>query len=368
MRIGIITFHFVWNHGAALQAYAMCKALQGMGHDALVIDYRPWSLRAYRPWSLVSYLKPTLWRSLPSAARMRLAYRSFGRRYVPQTPRRYFWASHLMADAPRFDAYICGSDQIWNVHLHRFDPAYYLSFAPKASSRLIAYAPSFGNFDPLASEFRDDIAGLISRIDCLSAREEEGRAFIRDLTGRECPLVLDPTLLADYDAVTARPRRAGEYIAAYPMDMSDEFVGLVEAASRALGLPVLLLKNQRSPLKCSRLADLGPSEWLGYVRQARFVCTNSFHGTVFAVLFHKAFLTCRNTFDNTRMDTFLKLTNLSGRQVERPDLLCPGDSRFEDICYDEADSLLNAARSRSLDYLRLALGAEVRNDGRAATS
>lgn len=357
MQVGLLTFHLCRNYGAMIQAYALCRVVQEMGHDARFIDYRG------GPVDRLLFSKRRPWSLLPAMIRWRRLV-AFRDQYLPQTTKTYHTDADLMDDPPDFDAYICGSDQIWNPYCKGFHPAYFLHFVPEDSARLIAYAPSFGDYQP-GNEYDEKMAQYIKRFDCLSVREKSGQRIIQQLTGRSAEHVLDPCLLVDdYSVVSTPPGRKDDYIAAYMLNRSDEKIALLNKAKEKLGLPVISIGPTRLPGVNWMRDDAGVRRWLGHIQNARFVCTDSFHGTCLSILFRKEFLTVPHPTRNERIAGLLDAVGLSQRQAGNPEDPDTSTQFHETIDYDEVHSSLQELRAASLDYLQRALTGKARQSGR----
>ena len=179
MRTGLITFHFAHHYGAQLQALATMRAIQSLGHDCEIIDYRlPHTTRTNQ-----LFKKSGGVRGMASDAHTALHYGAFQRRFrrfeafvaeeMALSPRRYTAFEQLRADPPAYDVYVAGSDQIWNPKIFpdgRFDPVFFGTFSQK---RRIAYAPSFG-IPAIPEGMQAELKGYLEGFSHLSARERQG--------------------------------------------------------------------------------------------------------------------------------------------------------------------------------------------------
>lgn len=347
MRIGLITFHLSRNYGALLQAYALRKVLLDMGHEVQFINYRRGGVDGF-PHGLSR--RPRHF--IPSIIRCR-KLAAFRRQYLPVTANCYRSDADFEAWPPVFDAFICGSDQVWNAK-KGFYPAYFLHFACDTSARLIAYGPSFGDYC-LGSPHDEEMARLMKRFHSLSVREREGQHIISELTGRSAEHVLDPSLLPkDYASISTVPRSGDDYIVVYSMEISDGLVALVREAKEHFRLPAISLCSPMPGADMVR-ADAGLEEWLGYLQAARFVCTNSFHGTALSILFRRDFLAVPHSTRNARMACLLERVGLLHRQVSNPQAPDAYDQLQEPVSYDDVHCKLGRLRSASMGYLQRAL-------------
>jgi len=298
-RIASITYHFVPNYGAALQAWALQKCLDGLGLEAFFIDYRPahlttggafwwpgnrWRLRANL---VIAYQKSQAVRQmLRGDGGKRAAFAAFHRQHLRLSEQRYRSAEALRSHPPEADGYVCGSDQIWNSSLqYGIDPSYFLDFETSGKPR-VAYAPSFGRA-AVAPSAREQTARLAGGLDALSIREESGVKLLQELTGREAFWAPDPTLLPEDGYPEAiRPAQDKVFLFVYAL-RSRELVSRTESyVRRRLGLDLVSPET----LARAQTGAPGPLEWLGYIKNSHFVITNSYHGTLFSIIFQRPFI------------------------------------------------------------------------------
>ncbi len=298
-RIGIITFHHLPNYGAAMQAWGLQQCLRSLGHEPRFIDYQPahhttggapwWPTDA---WRLKADLVIAAMHARALRQRLRgdggktARFQRFHAEHLQFGPTRYRSNGQLRRQPPEADAYICGSDQVWNASRQfGIDPAYFLDWAP-AGTRRIAYAASFGRRS-LPERFRARAAAMIGRLDAVSVRERSAVDEVRAMTGREPAWTPDPTLLVDHGYPEAvLPGRSEPYLFSYTL-RSRELVADVERhLSEQAGLPVV----SPDTLAAEGAGAPGPLEWLGYIKAADRVITNSYHGTLFSIIFRKPFV------------------------------------------------------------------------------
>ncbi len=349
MKICIATFYNITHPGAVLQACALSRTLEHMGHEASIVQY---PIQSARNPSM-----NTVYSALTKVPQKQRAYRRFVTEYLRET-RAYRTVEELVADPPEADAYICGSDQIWNPRVTggRPDPAYYLSFG-EPSVRRIAYAPSFGG-ESISPEHQMAMKEYLQRFDALSSREMEGCEFVQNLTGRPAELVLDPTLLRDDWAELARPRQSkGSYVLIYQLQKSPGIYAAATSLARKLGKPLLnidaSLKLWTRPGKCVRPLD--PAEWLGLIHNAAAVVTNSFHGTAFSILFKRPFYAVALTGHKARH--FVRMKNLCGGLGLQERCVQGAEDHLggADIDWDAVELRKNALRKSSFSFLERAL-------------
>lgn len=257
-----------------------------------------------------------------------------------------------------FNWFIAGSDQIWNpLFWNRKNPMpefdrYLLTFAPP--EKRIAYAASFG-IPELPEEWKGAFAQELIKFKAISVREKSGAEIIKKLIGKDVPVVLDPTLLLtamewrEIEAHSLPDRK--KYILTYFLGPQPENVHAeVQEKAKEFGVEIIELMDWRSPYYI-----LGPDGFLEMIDHAQAVFTDSFHGTVFCILFHKPFYVYSRYLDNldtpsnmeSRIDTLLSKTGLTQCvQKHRP----PTEEEFA-----QADRLLEKERLLSMNFLKESL-------------
>ena len=364
MNIGLVTFYHIHHYGAALQAAATERAVESLGHECEIIHY-------YVNQNNALFLPPTGLGSTAHDAHTALHYpalkaryerfEQFSRDHLRISAHRYGSFAELQRAQLPYDLLLSGSDQIWNPKIFpdgRFDPVFFGAFSEK---RRIAYAPSFG-IPRIPAEMEAELRGYLAGFSHLSVREKQGQSIVRDLLGRDVPVVLDPTLLLTAEqwaaAAAARRPEQGGYLLCYCISRPGPLDPYLREIPRRSGMPVIQLCGIRQKVhsKARCVLDAGPAEFLELFSHAGFVLTNSFHGTVFAVQFHIPFFTAvspAELADPERSRTFslLQRLGLASRIVGQGDTAAPEDP----IDWDAVDARLREARAASLDYLRAAL-------------
>lgn len=316
MKVGVITFHSAHNFGASLQTWALQKVLKKQSHDASVIHYHPSVID-----DLYDPIKETEPRKIKKAVR-KLKRSALGRdKLLRYEKYNRFIAENfnLAGDCQTYeelentefglDAYITGSDQVWNDdHIGGYNPAYFLEFAPKNALK-ISYAASIGkNYIPL--KHHNNIKCALESFDAISVREVTAKGAVEELTVKPVNVVLDPTLLLekeDYDEIKEFPNPNEKYILVYMMEFNKDVVSFANKISRAVGLPII----QRRPYKyfeneIKSCYTCTPGEFLGLVENAEYVITNSFHGTVFSLIYQKPFVSLLHSGTGSRTIDLLK--------------------------------------------------------------
>ncbi|MDR7150629.1 hypothetical protein J2W49_002592 [Hydrogenophaga palleronii] len=335
MNVGILTFHFSDNYGAALQAYALRRWLTEQGHHARFIDYRPAHIEhgghlsmPTSPAKLKANLK-VVYLAASSFLHQHFGHQGQKEKFVKF--REHFLGipggtapsdnDESLAQARSFDLIVAGSDQIWSPSQHYgFDPNYFLDFAQSFPARKISYAASFGR-DRVSPSEASQLPGLLRHFDAISVREASGVTLVEQATGQTPANVPDPTLLHNnYAELTDRTPSADAdpYLFCYGLRSPDNIRQTADLISKHLNCTILSPHNpHRRWVEIGRTVHPDPGEWVSLVKNARFVVTNSFHGTVFALLFRKPFIVAGLTGDkataNARAINLLRAVGLENR-------------------------------------------------------
>ena len=303
MKVGIVTLPLHTNYGGILQAWALQTVIERMGHEPSHV-FRD----LLGPLILYKDMTPE-----EIAAFQRHTARFIGR-YIrcDGTP-----LKDISPD--RYDALVVGSDQIWRNRYTEFFHIglrnAFLDFAKGWDVRRVAYAPSFGidSWEAAESEI-PACSELLRKFDAVSCREASGAAICRDVLGVDATLVPDPTLLlerADYAALVD----AGETVApsgdlmAYVLDRDDGKNRLLDAVAARFGLQPFFMNDH--PDGEGERVQPAVEQWLRNIRDAKLVVTDSFHATVFSILFGKPFVVTGNpTRGLSRIESLLKALGL----------------------------------------------------------
>ncbi len=365
MKIGIFTFHHSLNVGAALQAWALQEYLRTQGFDASLVNYGKigWPNKYRIRLDSFRHFIGSLYRSFRTFVLtfgIESYRRSLYRRFLRKSMR--IGSAVRKEDLPMLDYthLITGSDMVWNPNINEGDETYFLATASQGVKR-ISYAPSFGMED-FAPEQERDMSKRLSKFDAISVREPQGAAIVKRLCGCEATVVCDPTLLLPREAyirLERNPRFAlpVKYIAVYTVCGHPwaEDAALKIGAERELPVVHLLggqLARWYWPGRARRVTAMGPSEWLWFMRHAELVVTNSFHGVVFSLIYHRPFVVALNgKVTDARMRTLLDGTGLESSAVFRAQDVKLADS----VDWSRIDRELQAKSLRGEEFLQQAL-------------
>ena len=348
-KIGIITIHSDLNYGAALQAYALNDYLRINGYNSEIINYIkiPNHPRQYPfPMNIAYWLM-----NRPRFKR----YRKFLADSVSKET--YNTLDELMDGFnANYDVVISGSDQVWNPtcggFVDKLNPAYYLAFADKNKFKKVAYASSVGSYVFNDAE-KVSVKKWLDEYAHLSTRETAGAEQLKSFLHKDVKVVLDPTLLLNADQwrkADHTVRIKEKYVLVYYIDEIDEVVAYARKVADKHGWKVAMMSNTRKPYPGVdiNIPFCGPAEFLYLFDHAEYICTNSFHGTAFAVNFNKNFISVIKRNSPQRAQTLLNNVGLPERLLSN---LCDIDKLSNQIDFSVVNEKLDALRKDSTEYL-----------------
>lgn len=327
MIIKTITCHHVYNHGAYLQAYALIEYLKGLGHDAEIINYRPQYLRGhFNLWHIEDRYKKLglgwlyLLAKLPErliALKRKKVFDQFFHNYIPITEIEYLSVEELRANPPKADCYIAGSDQIWNTTFRNgTDPVFYLDFGYIQTKR-ISYAASFAT-DKLEDGAIDFVKKKLRNFDSISVREPSGLNILKNL-GYNGIEVVDPVFLLTkklWNNFASNDGFKEDYILIYDFENSPEIRTIAKRLARLKSLKIYSVGSRKLNYANENFINSNPKTFVGLIKNARCVISNSFHGSAFALIFNKDFFVINRADGlNVRMRDLLTKYNLQSRII-----------------------------------------------------
>ena len=365
------------NYGGILQAWALTRVLGALGVDAMVdstsADGTTW-LSTGKSWVKRAAVSLAPARILPRDWARHVVDEltaepvlRFANAQIPLFPLYDDDGSVSPSATDGFDGFVVGSDQVWRPDYTDLT-SYLLNFLPPDDDRVrISFAVSFGNGDPEFSAERTRAAReLVRRFSGISVRERVGIDLVRDLWGVDADQHVDPTLLVDrgvYAALAASavdPLPPGRLVN-YLLDSTPHTCSVVRQVANALGEesitllpapPMRYAQYRRDPAAFRRPTI---EAWLGAIRNARFMVTDSFHGTVFSILNHTPFISVVDrSRAASRFDTLLGAFGLEDRAVAPGDTVA-GELLGAEIDWERIDATLARERARAFLYLERSL-------------
>lgn len=370
LKIANLTLDGYFNYGNVLQRYAVCNLLMGLGAEVESLWFSPQAgflpyLQSHYPWMKDS-LDWKIWVKLGinwkgathkmfsgenawEAAR-NAVIKSFVDRYIPM---RYDVDFTRVAD--EYDYFVTGSDQVWNPYFADLEKLF-IKFAP--GEKRIAYAASISCPEIPQDKLQAFIDG-VNGMKEISVREQSGADLIQQLTGRRVQVVADPTMLVtaeDWRSIARKPswiKGDEQLLVTYFLGKRPDSV--IESIARENGLQIVNMLDER----VFEHYAIAPEEWLWLIDHARFMYTDSFHGTVFPILFRTPFVVtervdagCASKM-TSRIDTLLAKFDLSDRRGTNANgymIASPLDMHYGDV-----DKVLAEEKQKAEAYLCHAL-------------
>ena len=369
MKISLITLHCVNNYGSVLQTYATQKVLSDMGHTVEIVDfYRPdltlihklFSCYLYEQHNFKGLLKNLIF--LPSNIAMQKMFSSFRKKYFKLTAQKYYKESDFDKYPLNADAYIVGSDQVWNSVLnHGLIRPYYLSFAPKGKKK-IAYSSSFG-VDKLKEEEKAYNKELLSSFDYITTRELSGTSIVKDLGINNVSQILDPTLLLSKEKwlkISETCKEKDQYILVYQLHHHEGLDTYISELAQKYKLKVIRICYRYDEIRkfghCIFLPRV--EQLLGYIAHANYVITDSFHVTAFSVNLNTQFesIVPAKQFGG-RISSLLTLVNLQNRAIYDYNH-CQYENKID---FNPVNDILDKKRNEDISLVKQKLSYENRS-------
>jgi len=375
-KVGILTLNGYQNYGNRLQNYAVQEVIKSLGMDAETIrvhleksqsnnnKYRLLKKRFYnlkrkttremldninfKIWSIINREK------IEEAEFIRTkVFKKFTMDYILETD--YFISEKQIPEKilDKYDYFVTGSDQVWNPYYINGSSLYFLTFAPK--NKRIAYSPSFG-VSNIPLEYINRYKAWLLEIKSLSVREYVGARIIEELTGREAPVLIDPTLMLTKEKWLSISKESiykpkSKYILTYFLGkIPDEIRHFITYTAKKNNLQIVNLAD----IKDIKNYIAGPSEFIDYVNSASALFTNSYHGCIFSILMGTPFVVYDRQGSESmysRIDTLLSIFQLECRKVSN----IKSNEQIFEIDYSHIPSILEFERKKAINFLRNAL-------------
>ena len=351
MKLGIVTFHRAINYGAVLQTYALQQTLFELGIDNEVIDYRSEKIeRLYKIFTpLLSNIKNL---SVYPRAKKKIEFDSFLKKYI-KLSNGYREKKELEKIETDYDAFITGSDQVWCEKCAREDSTYFLDFINN-SKKKYSYAASIGK-SAVSEDLQEKYEKFLKDYSLVSIREASSKELMQQCKKENVNVHIDPTLLLNkekWNRVAKKQANKGEYILLYTVLGQYKLYEFANQLSKKTGLPIIYLNeamlNRVKGYKYK--VGVSPEEFVGYFANAKYVVTNSFHGTAFSIIYHKKFFVEIEAVGrkNIRSEELMEKLGLSERNIN-----CIDIERYDkEIDWMSVDGILENERKESKDYLR----------------
>jgi len=348
-KIGILTYHYSFNnYGAVLQGYSMYKLIEIMGFDSYLINYVP--------------KNDTPKKKIIHAIKKSLGFRfeKFRRKHTKRIPNNIIHEENLKELNNKLDGFVVGSDQVWRYRDNENELlSYFLNFAGLEKLK-IAYGVSFG-VDSWEGDqqITNKIRNLINKFHAVSVREESGIKICKQIFNVNSSKILDPTLVLNkqyfYNLANVKiiqGKTNFNYLAYMLLDESKEAECLFKNIAKNNGLKFYNIKGIPIMPKYGFYLFNSISLWLNNIKNAELVITDSFHCTVFSIIFHKKFVCIANEYRGiTRLINLLEMINLKSRLFKSLNNV-KEDFIFSEIDYKNVDQRLEFEKKKSITFLK----------------
>lgn len=372
MKIGIMTINSAYNYGCVLQAWSLQRYLEKEGHEAAIINYRiPEIDNTYRLFRERVRFGNQALNGLYNGLR-RIKFNITQKPRIKKAEKFEHFINETMnttqvyssfeqlveedAGAP-YDVLVTGSDQVWNGSITKgLKPAYFLEF-DHSDKKKISYAASIGKTE-LTNAEKEFFSKCLEKYDHIAVREQSAKKLLQPLVKQKLEVVVDPTLLLsreDFDALKKPTRFRKPYILVHVIGKDRNVHGTAKLMSETLGLPIVqnrMKKQYKGEL--GTFADAGPEEFIGLIEGASFIVTNSFHATLFAIMYERNFITIPHKTYPERMVYLLEQTGLLDHLISDFREL-PEDFSMPMPDYGKVKARLNHYQESSRAYLKSCL-------------
>jgi hypothetical protein len=342
MKIGLLTYHHsAASYGATLQTYATCMALQHLGHDVEIIDFRLANRKSFL-YNVVFSIKDINTRKL-----WKKVYPSISE-YFPD-------AKSLQEGKHCYDCLMVGSDQTWNPNISQDRCLeFFLNFGPKEIRR-VSYASSFGvsSWPDRYQHLVPQIKQLLSRFHAISTREETGREILKNVFGFESTIVIDPTLLIDDYTALSGAIVPNHQLVTFIMNRTENQLARVLEFSQIYGKKPVMTSTiyPYKGFKYQYPPSIG--KWLRNIGGADFVIVDSFHALVFCIKYRKQFLVITPDDGlNSRLKGLLNTLGIENRFFYDSDTQIPYQKLMKErIDYRKIEGLLESFKQTSISFI-----------------
>lgn len=371
-KVGLVSVRN-YNYGSILQAYALQQELFDAGIDNELIYYKKrnvikQAVRIFNITLLLSKIRD-IKRMIVCKTNPKLKpiYRGRNAAFTKFLKENFIFSPQLAGRkklieyTKKFDAFVLGSDQVWNPMLLGGD-YYTLTWVPDSKAK-VSYASSFGVTE-IPSMQKRKTTYYLSRFNMISVRESKGADIVSKLTGKDATVCCDPTVLTDrqrWDVLSGDvPIIKEQYVFCYFIGKNLEHREFAKKLANLNKCKILAIKHIDEYIEIDddfgdiEYLDVGPKEFVNFVRYSSFVCTDSFHGTIFSLLYQKTFFTFKRFSDaksnsmNSRVINILQIVGLEDRLLENDTL--PKDAIKSTIEWTQVQCALDEYRQSSRNY------------------
>ena len=353
MKIGIMTMHRVKNYGSFLQAYGLKKTIESLGHEVVFVDYKveppivPYQDRS-KIYELVRNLYHKVKKNIFKQKRLYYLYDDF---YLPM-----LGVSKRKKYHDKVDVLIIGSDEVFNCLQPGVNVGYSRELFGKDNNadKVISYAASFGytTLEWLTKyESYSEIGRMLSQVSRTSVRDNNSYEIVKELTGEAPILHVDPVIISNFDEDIPNQNRLKDYILIYAynnrINREDEIVAIKEFAKKHnKKLLSIGIHQDWTDIKL----EANPLELLSYVKNADYIITDTFHGTIFSIKYNRPFVTIIRESNKQKLGDLLQRFFVMDREIK--DMTKLEETLLSPINFKKVNSIIKSETDRAISYLK----------------
>lgn len=350
MKVGIVTLFDSTNFGNKLQNYALQEILKQYADEVITIKNKPTPHNLKEKIFRTSPLAESIGVNKIFGKQRKAAILHFANKYINTSSNCYYYDRKYDVPPENCDFYCAGSDQIWNPNLGRTGGFNYLDFSPREKN--FSFSASFGVSD-IQDNYRNEVQEGLSHISKVSVREDAGIKIVSELSGREdAEILIDPTLYLSeekWKEVAKKPDsyREYKYLLTYFLgELSERRKKTIEDFAKYHEMKILDVMKPDS-----KFYFIGPDEFIYLIKNASFVCTDSFHASVFSFIFNTPMAIFMREGSEANMGS--RLETLANKFCFTNLLVCDDnlDERLTRVDYGEGKKVLIEERRKVDKFL-----------------
>lgn len=357
-KIGVLTFHKTTNYGAELQKYALQKTLKNNGFYSEVIDYKCDAVEKRElTMDIIKIIKERKLKDIikcivrsDSQFIRSNKFKNFANEFVYTSVDSYD-KSNIKETNDKYADFIVGSDQVWNMTLTGTDYTYLLDFVDDNTKKK-SYAASFG-YKEIPEQYIDKNKELLNQFEVLNVREKQGKDILAKITDKNVNITIDPTLLMSEEEWNCLLEKyipyKKDYIFVYLPEYSKEVFSNIRKLAKKEKCKIIYIHGSlRDEIGMKNLRTASPIDFLGLIKNSKYVITGSFHAICFSLIFKKEFFYTMAPFkkNNSRVENLLKMVELENRSIKN----CM-DENIEKINYEKVSKIIAKERNESKEIL-----------------
>ena len=357
MKALIVTINdgVVYNFGNKLQNYAVGEVLKRLGYEPYTLSFERKQAKGLKR-KLMCVIGPYVARSAKRKEYWKYQAKKINNFHKFEKGRIAYHEDFSLDNSSDFDIYVVGSDQVWNPEFFQYHKlkkdAFLLSFCE--DRKKVCFSPSFG-VSKLPEEWRESFREQLSKIPYISVREDDGADIVRELTGKDAEVLIDPTCMLSADEwrkCAVKPKKTDtsqKYLLLYFLgELPEETKIRISEIAVSKGLSILNMFDKTQ----EGLYTAGPSEFLYMIMNAELVITDSFHACVFSFLFNRPFVVSNRKSEymdmSSRIDTLLSKFCLTDRRID--DII--NSTKLFSADYKKGNEILEDERRKVIDFLK----------------